>query len=555
MVRGAIPSYTAATRAVQPIDLLRSNLLDSATVTWAMDGVGRLTPNVIGGASTNAQPPSENLTNWSTVATQALRVAKTVFVSTNGNDATGAREWSHLPFASIPMAASNAQPFDIIRVGPGVFYTTNTTYLSNGVALIGAGPNETVMHSEVSGSMIYLGHNGNYIGFLRMLTTNYVNSGPAVPLQALNATNLICESLQVDAYYDAFVLQGGGSAKFYDMEIDTAYDCFNITWGSESTVEFYGGHYRANYNKGGATKPPDSRVITTISGPKIKAFGSHFESVGWTNGKCLDLIASTNAYAVFAGCRIYSDGIAINNWRDVFDEGDPFTPIGVTHNGVIVLEGCEVVGDVRGPIWGSITGTNGVAMFGAGNAATNATNAFIAGYSNSVTALGAYVIGRGITNNTANTLQYGLSDATKSTITTTNHSHLLPQHVAATVHATNIVITNRVIHAVRALTYSGTNVTVDWSQGIHWYLLLTNTAKLWFTNAPGLNWGETGLIDFEQDGTGGHLLYWSNVNIQTNPQNAVVLSVAANARDDMHVKTFGLTGTNFNILLNTGWAK
>ncbi len=127
--------------------------------------------------------------------------------------------------------------------------------------------------------------------------------------------------------------------------------------------------------------------------------------------------------------------------------------------------------------------------------------------------------------------------------------------VRGTVSATNLVVTNRVVHGVKALTYSGTNVTVDWSQGVHFYLRLTNNAKLWFTNAPGLNFGQTGLIDFEQDGSGNRLLYWDTTNIRTNPANPIVLSTTASSFDDMHVKTYGLTGTNFHILLNTGWAK
>lgn len=120
---------------------------------------------------------------------------------------------------------------------------------------------------------------------------------------------------------------------------------------------------------------------------------------------------------------------------------------------------------------------------------------------------------------------------------------------------TNTSFAGRIKTTLTTLAYSGgTNVTVDWSLGNHFTLTLTNNAKLWFTNAPGAGWSQTGLIDFMQDGSGSRLLYWDSTNIRTNPAQSVVLSTAANAIDDMHVKT-DRTGTNFHILLNTSWAK
>lgn len=119
--RAAVPVYKNDTFTLLPTNMLRSNILDSATVTWTLGPNGTMTPNVIGGNSSNAQPPSVNLSNWSTVATQALRIAKTLYVTTNGTDATAAREWTHLQFRTPGHAKTNAQAGDTIVVWPGTY--------------------------------------------------------------------------------------------------------------------------------------------------------------------------------------------------------------------------------------------------------------------------------------------------------------------------------------------------------------------------------------------------------------------------------------------------
>lgn len=69
--------------------------------------------------------------------------SKTLFVDTFGNDSTAIRGRPDLPWAKVEVAATNAQPGDTIKIGPGTFNCSNYFACPINGAVIGAGTKAT----------------------------------------------------------------------------------------------------------------------------------------------------------------------------------------------------------------------------------------------------------------------------------------------------------------------------------------------------------------------------------------------------------------------------
>lgn len=578
--QGAIPVYKNDTLTFIPIYLARSNFLDSATLTWTVDANGRMTPNVIGGASSNAQPPNVILTNLSglgstnqLVFTNDLRLGKTLLVdAVFGNDITAKRE-NGKPFATLSNAVAAAQTWDTIKVRSGYHYGTTTLTMPIGVHLIGEGKEATIIHIERFNGNHAIGMKAsNYYGSFTFITTNYDNNNYTVPFDGANLTNVVFENVRCSGYFDNWKITGNGRAtiKFFNCESFSAYDSLNITANTNCTVEFYGGRYLSDFTLGGATVPFDCRVIVASFGARIRAYGTSFEARNYSvaqafscNPTFLDSPPGRSLQDVdvqLFGCKVYSDGTAIRNMEDLFNEAVEVT--NSLPSGIYRLDGCSVIGEIRGPVWGSFTGSNFVNI-GHANAFSTSTDGgfvitsylpahkgFIAGVSNLLTTNGG-IVGFNVTNTSdPNTIKIGYN-TTPLSVSATKMDSPIPVNAASTVSATNMVVTNLIRNIPRTAAFDGTNVFIDGRLGNFWNLTMTNNVKLHATNIQA---GATYIVNMLQDGTGSRLLYVASLNIQTNASNPHVLSTAANAIDVLYW-TADITGTNVNSILNANFAK
>jgi len=150
---------------------------------------------------------------------------------------------------------------------------------------------------------------------------------------------------------------------------------------------------------------------------------------------------------------------------------------------------------------------------------------------------GAIQMARNSTNHSVGQLNYDLTNGRLG--------------IAATVGASNVIVTNLIRNIPQTAAFAGTNVFIDGRLGNFWNLTLTNNVKLHATNIQA---GATYIINMLQDGTGSRLLYPASLNIQTNASNPHVLSTAANAIDVLYWSA-DITGTNVNSILNANFAK
>ncbi len=106
-----------------------------------------------------------------------------IFITVDGDDATGARNDASKPFYTLLAANAATHPGDAIYVGPGTFNWTNRCILSNGVSLIGSGPKTTTIKNYQGGSHACIVPNTNtYIYGLHITnalfgTTNQISIG------------------------------------------------------------------------------------------------------------------------------------------------------------------------------------------------------------------------------------------------------------------------------------------------------------------------------------------------------------------------------------------
>lgn len=96
----------------------------------------------------------------------------TIYVATNGNNATAQRGYASLPFRDIYTASTNARRGDTISVGPGVHHVTNNVNIpDDGYLIASEGPNSTFVTnwnwrvSNINGATFHPGTNSVTRGF------------------------------------------------------------------------------------------------------------------------------------------------------------------------------------------------------------------------------------------------------------------------------------------------------------------------------------------------------------------------------------------------------
>lgn len=389
------------------------------------------------------QASNANTAAWANVGTNQfartneLQTGKTLLVdAVFGNDTTAKRE-NGKPFATLSNAVAVAQTWDTIKVRSGYHYGTTTLTMPIGVHLIGEGKEATIIHIERFNTGHAIGMKAsNYFGSFTIITTNYDNNTYTVPFDGANLTNVVFENVRCSGYYDNWKIAGNGRAtiKFFNCESFAAYDSFNVTANTNCTLEFYGGRYLSDFTLGGAVTPFDCRVIAASFSARIRAYGTSFEARNYAVAQAFQVYPTfldsppgrslQDVDVQLFGCKIYSDGTAIRNMEDLYNEAVEVT--NALPSGIYRLDGCQVVGEIRGPVWGSFTGSNFVNV-GHANAFSTATDGgfvvsayppghsgFIVGVSNLLTTNGG-IVGFNLTNPANNTLDIGVSNATKTT--------------------------------------------------------------------------------------------------------------------------------------------
>ena len=104
-----------------------------------LTGIPKLTAGVLGLAGPSDFPGAASFAN-------------TIFVTKDGNNATGTRERLDLPFLTVPAACAVATAGDVIMVGPGTFVENAGIELPNDVHLQGSGFDVTVITSTLLGT-------------------------------------------------------------------------------------------------------------------------------------------------------------------------------------------------------------------------------------------------------------------------------------------------------------------------------------------------------------------------------------------------------------------
>lgn len=108
----------------------------------------------------------------------------------------------------------------------------------------------------------------------------------------------------------------------------------------------------------------------------------------------------------------------------------------------------------------------------------------------------------------------------------------------------NLTVTNWIRQPIRTVTYTdATNVLISLDQGSEFYVLLTNTAHIAFTNFPAAGIGQTINLRLRQDGTGGRVVTFKTNTVFFASGVSPTVTTNAGARD-LISGTVDIDGTN-----------
>lgn len=611
---GAVPSYNASTHVISPTNLLKSNLVDSATVTWAMGAGGRMTATALAGSAT--------------VNTNDLRAASYVYVdATFGTNATAMRNRPDKPARDILYAVTNLSlSGDTIAIRRGTYTNaTGISVLKQGIDY--EGPEATIYHNTADGATNGLfddrGISGGSTNNIRVKAVYLTMSdtGPSDPCGAVvttNANTIINFKANYVRYEDIETSLENRAAAICVMncqrviaEVDwieegganTSY-CNGIYWErgnchvKANRIDADNGYCvwakePAGYGSAEENLWVDCQDYTAGSVSSLQAILVNGTNSGyrvWIQGS--QIIAQTSRAVEVSGGRVYVMGFG-----KIACSGAAVTVL--VSGGVLWLDSQKIS---SGAAWLANSGGTAVLRVDEWEDVSSGVGRYdrielTGGYTtihggSGLGRIGSIIYARGGTN-----IFHGFTADTTGVNTSTNYPVIMaggrlefhnstlraapstPNAIwgtnAQTVFAngglmntnlnSNITLANGsivkisdkidVVGTIRnvpvTLAYSGTNVFVDGKTGNLFNLTATNTFRIHATNIQA---GATYVINVRQDGSGSRVMHIHNLNIATNSLSSHVLSTAANALDVLYW-TADDTGTNVNSILNPAFAK
>lgn len=611
---GAFPSYNGTTLVINPTNLLRSNILDSATVTWAKDQFGRLTPTALAGSAT--------------VSTNDLRAANYVFVdSVFGTNATAMRNRPDKPARDILYAVTNlAVAGDTVFIRAGLY--TNAVGISVLKNMVDYdGPEAVIYHTTADGATNGLFDDRGIVGGstnnirIKAAYITMTDTGPSDPCGVLvttNAKTLINFKANYLRYEDVetslenraaaicimncqrviaevdWIEEGGGNTSYCNgiywergnchvaakrIDADNGYcvwakepagygsaeeslwvDCQDYTAGSVSSLQAI----IVNGTNSGYRVWIQGSQITAALSRAVEVTGGRVYVIGFGKIACagegLAILQSGGTLWLdsqkvsSAGAWFANSGgtaiLRVNEWEDASSGTTRFDHIELT-GGYTTIHG------------GSALSRIGSAIYARGG--TNIFHGFTADTTGVNTSTNYPVIMAGGRLELHNSVLRAAPSTPNAIWGTNAQTVFVNGGVMNTNLNSNISLANGsiakisdkldVVGTIRnvpvTLAYAGTNVFVDGKSGNFFNLTATNTFRMHATNIQA---GATYVINVRQDGSGSRVMHIHNLNIATNSLSSHVLSTAANALDVLYW-TADDTGTNVNSILNPAFAK
>ncbi|HEX4147320.1 MAG TPA: hypothetical protein VHY91_27735 [Pirellulales bacterium] len=172
-------------------------------------------------------------------------VGATLFVdAVNGNDSTGRRGRSDLPFATLAGAygAIGVAAGDVIYLGPGTFSIATTQVIPNSISVWGAGQGITILSYTGKGGLLIQPGSDSIFGNLSIVngtgnpTANFFPIGFALGSGGSTAisNNVTVMNLTISTFSDGFFFNGNGVTttpvywKLINCTISTSWDCVTI---------------------------------------------------------------------------------------------------------------------------------------------------------------------------------------------------------------------------------------------------------------------------------------------------------------------------------------
>lgn len=285
-----------------------------------------------------------------------------IWVSTNGNNSTGAR--NGLPFANLYRAAGASQAGDVIYVWPGVYNEgTNVVPHIPGRRIVGIG-NPVLQfyatNSIINSNNIYLKPADNlYVEGITIepKSTNWFNAAFGTTTNSPGATNWLVRNMRMinldsdGVYFNSTNLCIGRIEGLYGRGYWDVYTT-GVSVNTNSVVEVVDFFFDATFNNGitpsGGTRPINIQpggMITKFSRGTIRATKSGMMNVGASlgggfgltelNNVMFDVLGNTNLLIIDNTARVY-----VNNCTTV-------------SNTTFYIENASFVSVNTGPYYGS----------------------------------------------------------------------------------------------------------------------------------------------------------------------------------------------------------